>query len=277
MWTLSGFSDEISSDLEEQCRHMVGLGLSHLEFRSAWDTNVVELGPERLRTAAELVASHGLAVSCIGSPVGKSDITGPFDPALRMLEAAIAAAELMGAGYIRVFSFFLPAQDRAAEFRDEVITRMGRLASMAGEHGIILLQENETGTYGDTPERAVDVIASVGSENLKLALDPANFVHAGVAPFTGAYALIRPHLAYVQVKDALHSGESVPAGSGDGQIPELVRALRSDGFDGFFSLEPHLGNSKAAPGFGGYSGPEGFTTAWEAFTRLLTEEKVEFV
>jgi hypothetical protein len=31
------------------------------------------------------------------------------------------------------------------------------------------------------------------------------------------------------------------ASAGDGELVETVRALRDDGFDGFFSLEPHLG------------------------------------
>jgi sugar phosphate isomerase/epimerase len=74
------------------------------------------------------------------------------------------------------------------------------------------------------------------------------------------------------VKDALSAtGQVVPAGRGDGQLVETVRALRDDGFDGFFSLEPHL---SAAHSLGGFSGPELFTEAWEAFTTILAAEGV---
>ena len=66
-----------------------------------------------------------------------------------------------------------------------------------------LLHENEKDIYGDIPRPCLDIIATVGSPNLKVAWDPANFVQVGVRPFTEGYALLRPHLEYVQIKDAL--------------------------------------------------------------------------
>ena len=54
--------------------------------------------------------------------------------------------------------------------------------------------------------------------------------------------MLRPTWSYMQIKDALLADASVVvAGAGDGEVRETVRALRADGFDGFFSLEPHLG------------------------------------
>jgi hypothetical protein len=46
-----------------------------------------------------------------------------------------------------------------------------------------------------------------------------------------------------------------------------------DGFDGFFSLEPHLGEYTA---FGALSGPEMFTRAWQAFTDILNSEGISY-
>jgi hypothetical protein len=54
---------------------------------------------------------------------------------------------------------------------------------------------------------------------------------------------------------------------------ETIRALRADGFDGFFSLEPHLGRAHA---LGGFSGPELFTEAWQAFTDMLKAENIAY-
>ena len=86
--------------------------------------------------------------------------------------------------------------------------------------------------------------------------------------------MLRPHLAYVQIKDArLETGEVVPAGRGDGEVVETIRALSNDGFDGFFSLEPHLGQAHA---LGGFSGPELFTEAWQAFTAILRAENIPY-
>lgn len=93
-------------------------------------------------------------------------------------------------------------------------------------------------------------------------------------PFTEGYAGIRPHLEYVQIKDARFAdGEVSAAGRGDGELVETIRALRAEGFDGFFSLEPHLSQAHS---LGGFSGPDLFTEAWQAFTDLLKSEGIEY-
>ncbi|WP_037570402.1 sugar phosphate isomerase/epimerase family protein [Phaeacidiphilus oryzae] len=274
MWTLSGFADEISPDLDEQCRVLRELGIGYVEFRSAWDTNVLDLDDGQLELVAKTLGDSGLRTSSVGSPIGKIDITGDFDEHLRRFDRALRVAERLEAPYIRLFSFFLPEEDDPAAHRTEVLRRMSALAERARGHEVVLLHENEKRIYGDTPERCLDLVESVGSEQLRLAWDAANFVQCGVRPFTEAYPMLRPHLEYIQIKDAdRSSSEPVPAGEGDGEIRETLRALHEDGFDGFFSLEPHL---VAAGPMGGFSGAELFGTAHRAFTGLLDEARLEY-
>ncbi len=143
---------------------------------------------------------------------------------------------------------------------------------LAADSDVILVHENEKEIYGDIPRRCLDIVTSVSAPHLQLAWDSANFVQVGVRPFTEGYAMLRPHVSYIQIKDALLAdGTVVVAGAGDGEVPETVRALRADGFDGFFSLEPHLGEFTA---FGALSGPELFTESWKAFTGILTSEGI---
>jgi sugar phosphate isomerase/epimerase len=274
MWTLSGFSDEISPDFAEQCALVTELGLTHLELRSAWGTNVLDLDADQLARASALLTQHDLAVSSIGSPIGKIGIGDDFGPHLERAQHAVDVAHHFGAPYIRVFSFFVPAGVDPDSVRDEVLARMSALAQVAADGDVVLLHENEKEIYGDIPRRCLDVVESVGSPYLRLAWDAANFVQVGVRPFTDGYAQLRPHLEYVQIKDALlATGEVVPAGRGDGEVAETMRALHADGFDGFFSLEPHLSQTHA---LGGFSGPELFTEAWQAFTDLLRAEHLPF-
>jgi len=173
---------------------------------------------------------------------------------------------------VRIFSFWMPEGDDPAIHRDEVLRRMAALCDRAAGSGVMLVHENEKGIYGNIPRRCLDIVESVGSPALRLTWDAANFVQCGVRPYTEGYAMLRPHLEYVQVKDAvLATGTVVAAGDGDGQVRETIRALHADGFDGFFSLEPHL--SAAGP-LGGFSGAELFATAHAAFTRLLDEQGI---
>ncbi|MDR2254504.1 MAG: sugar phosphate isomerase/epimerase [Arthrobacter sp.] len=274
MWTLSGFSDEISEDFEEQCRFVAELGLGFIEFRSAWGTNVLDLSEEQLTLAQEILAKHGLQVSSIGSPIGKIGIHDDFAPHLDRARHAVEVARRLEARFIRVFSFFIPEEENADDHRDEVLRRMGELAKVAEAGDVVMIHENEKLIFGDQPRRCLDIIESVGSAHLRSTWDAANFVQVGVKPLSEAYGLLRPHVEYVQIKDAvLATGEVVPAGRGDGDMVETLKAFKADGFDGFFSLEPHL---SVAHHLGGFSGPDLFKEAFDAFTALLRELDIEY-
>ncbi len=269
---LTGFSDEISPDLAEQCAVMSELGSAYLEFRSAWDTNVVDLGAAGIEKAARIVSSAGLAVSCVGSPVGKAGAREELAGQLAKLRAAIDAAHRFGTRYVRIFSFYIPPGTAPDDARPDVVERMSQLVDLAEREDIVLLHENEVGTYGDIPRRCHDLMRTIDSPHLRTVIDPANFVLAGAAPFDDGYDVLADDLAYLQVKDAT-AQHTVPAGAGKGQIPQLVHALHARGYDGFLSVEPHLGHST---GFGGFSGPDGFRTAWNALTEILDREQVEY-
>jgi sugar phosphate isomerase/epimerase len=274
MWTLSGFADEISPDLTEQCEVASGLGLKYIEVRSAWDVNILDLSPDQLATMKKTLSGYGIRVSSIGSPIGKIFIDEDFGPHLERMRHAAEVAHELDAPYIRIFSFFMRPGADPADHRAEVIDRMRALVRVAEEADLILLHENEKEIYGDIPRRCLDIVRSVGSPHLRLAWDPANFVQVGIKPYTDGYASLRPHVEYVQIKDALAAdGTVVPAGEGDGEVARTLRALHHDGFDGFFSLEPHLALGHAT---GGFSGPDLFTTAWRAFTGLLAAEEIEY-
>ncbi|WP_258723266.1 sugar phosphate isomerase/epimerase family protein [Cellulomonas sp. NS3] len=274
MWTLSGFADEIDPDLETQCATLDELGITHIELRSAWGTNVLDLSDEQVEEAAAILAAHGLSVSSIGSPIGKINIEDDFDAHLVRADRALAVARRLEAPFIRIFSFFLRPDQAPADHRDEVLRRMTALTERAAPTGIVLLHENEKDIYGDVPDRVLDIVESVGSPSLRLAWDAANYVQVGVTPFTDGYARLRPYTDYVQVKDAvLATGDVVPAGEGDGQLRETVRALAADGFDGFFSMEPHLGEYND---WGALSGPDNFARATRAFTGLLDSEGIPY-
>ena len=274
MWTLSGFADEIDPDLQTQCDVLAELGIRYVEFRSAWDINVLDLDDAQVDEVVRILAANNLSVSSIGSPIGKINIEDDFDAHVTRMERALAVAKKLNAPYIRVFSFFLRPDQPPAQHRDEVIRRMRVLAEMAQTAGVVLLHENEKEIFGDIPERVLDIVESVNLPSLKLAWDAANYVQVGVLPFTEAYSSLRPHTVYIQIKDAvMDTGEVVPAGEGDGQLKATMKALAADGFDGFFSMEPHLGS---AHHLGGFSGPDNFIRATKAFTGILQDQGIEY-
>lgn len=266
-WSLSGFGDEISPDPVVQVAVLQALGANHIEVRSAWGINVVDLSENELHRLAGVFRARKMGVSAIASPIGKVDVREPVSAEVARLGSAIRAAKILGARYIRIFSFYRAHGSSAESIRAEVMVRMCALAAEANANDVILLHENEKGIYGDTPARILDIMLSVDSPALRVAWDAANFVQVGVRPFTDGYATLRPYLAYLQVKDARMEDQLVmPAGEGDGELQETINALRDDGFDGFASLEPHLADTHH---LGGFSGPAAFGVASRAFGRVL--------
>ncbi len=268
-WLLSGFGDEIDNDPVVQASVLQSLGARHIEVRSAWGTNIVDLDVTQLDALAGIFSERELGVSAIASPIGKVDVALPVEHEVERLGRAIAAAHRLGTGYIRMFSFFRGEAVTVESTRDDVLVRLRALADLAEQEDVVLVHENEKDIYGDVPERCLDLVESVGSDHLRLAWDSANFVQVGVRPFTDGYEVLRPYVEYLQVKDAVAAtGAVVPAGEGDGELVETLRALRDDGYSGFVSLEPHLIDFSAS---GGFSGPALFGRAARAFAKLTDE------
>lgn len=279
MWTVTGFADEISKDLGEQIALLTELKIKFVEFRSAWGTKVLDLTDEQLAAAKQQLDQAGIQLSSVGSDLGKIQITDPFESHLERARHGVEVANFFGAKYIRMFSFFMPEGQDPGIYRDEVMRRTRAMVELAEAGGIVLLHENEKDIFGDTPERVVDLMTTIDSPNYRAIFDPANYVQCGIQPATEAYPLVKEFTDYIHCKDARYPtpgqelGEVVPSGEGDGQFPELLQALKESGFNGFLSIEPHLGDFDA---FGGLCGPELWTTAHTALVKLLNEANAEW-
>ena len=273
---VSGFGDEIDDDFGVQLDAMQSMGIDYIEVRNLAvngkpKTVIVDLSEDDLRAAKRELDRRGMGVSAIGSPIGKIAITDDFPAHLERFQGALRAADILETSNIRMFSFFMPEDEEPARYRDEVMRRLQALCDAARRHrpDILLLHENESDIYGDTPARCKDIFESVGAENLGLTLDPANFVACSVKPYTEAYHTLKPWLRYMHVKDKESpQGKVVIAGEGSAEWRELLRALKADGYDGFFSLEPHL--LVAGRSFG-HTGQDLFAQAHAGLMTLLTE------
>jgi sugar phosphate isomerase/epimerase len=265
-FVVSGFGDEIAAEPAQQFAVLGELGIRHLDLRGAWGKNVLDFTDDEVAGLHEALLAAGARVSMIASPVGKSQITREAAYERGRLEIALRMAAAFETSLVRMFSFYLDGCERA-DCRDEVVRRLADWAARAEAASVTLLLENERDLWGDSPKRCLELLQAVDSPRLRLTLDTGNFASLGIRSVDEAYPLLRPYLAHVQIKDVRHAdGRTVVAGEGDGQIPELLDALRRDGYRGFLSLEPHLAEAGKA---GGFSGPELFAQAARALQRLL--------
>ncbi len=271
MIRISAFADEISPDLPEQIAILKRENIAHIDLRGVWNTNVLDLTDEQAISIKELLEGHGIKVAAIGSPIGKVPVDSPFDEHLERFERAIKLAHLFGTPLVRIFSFYPPAgivsdSTDPDSWRDEVVWRLREMIERARAAGITLIHENEKDIYGDTIARCVDLLQECNDTHFQAVFDPANFIQCGQTPYPDAYEALRPWLRYMHVKDALPDGDVVAAGEGAARWPELLQRLRQDGYDGFFSLEPHLAS---AGQYQGFSGPDLFRYASQALQQML--------
>ncbi len=280
---LSAFADEICSDLDGQMDVLAGHGIHHIELRAADGKNIADFTPQDARDAYERMSARGFSVSALGSPIGKYPIQEPFQPHFERFRHVVELAHILQTPYIRVFSFFIPADEEPAQYRDEVMLRMRAMADHAAAHGVVLLHENEKHIYGDTAARCRDIFDSVPSPALLATYDPSNFVQCGERNYPDAFELLRDKIHYMHMKDSVYQDEQAapdkgfdtavvsdahrPVGQGDGQVVDILRALWHGGFDGFLSIEPHLANNRNIPG----SGADKFAVAAAALKDLIAQ------
>ncbi len=275
---ISGFSDEIAKELDIQFQVLNKLGVNFFEPRGINGKNISLLTESEICELKARMDQYGIQASSIGSPVGKVKIEDCFEPHFLMFKKVIDIAQKLECRFVRVFSFYHEGNaEWTSSERAEVIDRLRKMISYAAEHDIVLLHENEKEIYGDSIDRCFDLMKELSCDYFKAVFDPANFVQCQQNT-KDAYAKLKPYIAYVHIKDARYSdGVVVPAGMGDGNVEFILNSLFADGYDGFLSLEPHLG------GFVGLAElensslmknlPEGgertFTLAHNALTSIL--------
>lgn len=237
---LSGFSDEIAPELDLQLAALQEWDVTHLELRAADGVNVSDFTPEKVREVKAKLEAAGISVSSIGSPLGKIGIQEDFAPHLDKLKRTLEIQKELGAPYVRMFSFYIPQDQNPADFREEVLDRLGRMVEEAKAWNSVLLHENEKDIYGDNASRCKELMDAFYGPHFQAVFDFANFVQVGQETLP-AYELLKPYVTYVHVKDAQWgTGTVVPAGQGDGHVGEILADLIGGGWKGFLSLEPHL-------------------------------------
>ena len=277
--TISGFADEIDPSLDKQIEVIKKLGISHIEMRGVDGKGLVEYPLDEVKKIKEKLDANGIRLSAVGSPIGKIQITDPFEEHFELFKHTVEIAKIMETPYIRMFSFFMPEGEEPGKYKDEVFRRLGMFVDYAKQQDVVLLHENEKEIYGDVAVRCKEILDEFACDNFRAVFDFANFVQCK-QDTKEAYEMLKPYISYIHIKDAMwESGKVVPAGYGDGNVKEILADLIKNGYEGVLSLEPHLAD------FSGFSaleqgetekkeplsGEEAYTTACNALRKILEE------
>ncbi len=242
----SGISDEAGQSIGAQVKAHRELGWSHMELRCVDGVNFTQVPDAVFALVCETLAEAGMQVSCFSSAIANWARPITTDPQVDIddLARAVPRMHKLGTPFIRVMSYpndkNHPLPER--EWRNESIRRMKTLAKMAEDGGVILAHENCSGWGGLSAENSNILLGEVGSPALKVVFDTGNPVTYEQDSWE-YYRAVYDSIVYVHIKDAKRiNGEDhyTYCGEGDGYVREIVTDLLQSGYDGGFSIEPHL-------------------------------------
>lgn len=237
---LSAFIDEYSDELDVQIKALKRYGIEYVELRHCNGKNVAEFNDSDVQTIKNAFDTAEIKVSAIGSPLGKIAVDGDIEAHLQTAKRIFVMANTLGVKNIRIFSFYLPKDCEPKDYRDQVISHLQKLIDLADEYEVVLCHENEAGIYGESPENCLDLLEHFGGK-LRCVFDMGNFVLDGYEPYPHAFHILKEHIEYFHIKDALYQGAIVPAGVGEASIKDVLDEYRNIyKREVFVTLEPHL-------------------------------------
>ncbi len=255
---MSGFADEAADDLEGQIAATKTLGWSLIELRSVGGMNVVDLSEADFARLRSRLSEEDIAANCIGSTIanwGKS-LDEDFGPVLDAASRAGTRAVALGARFVRVMSWAVirdsSGRALADQREDERFAKLREVVRRISDAGARAVHENCLNYGGMSWEHGSRLLDAV--PGLELVYDTGN---PGLTPDFRSpwpypnqdswecYSALRPRIVHVHIKDGRRdplTGREAYffPGEGDCEVERVLADLLGRGYDGDFSIEPHM-------------------------------------
>jgi len=296
----TGFADEAGKGIDAQIRATKELGWTHIETRAVDGVNITDISDAAFDAVEEKLAAAGLRVSCFGSTVanwGKDPRKEEdFQRSREELARAIVRMRRLGCTAIRGMSFTAvrDARPDSPEIEAEIFRKLPVLVRMCEDGGVMYLHENCANYGGLSFEHTLRLLDRIHSDSFALIFDTGNPVatldHRGSPPYKlqsswEFYTHVKPFIRSVHIKDGeflAHTGGIFAdarytwPGEGKGDVRRIVADLLKGGYDGPFSMEPHMAavfhdSSKASPEEAAYAT---YVEYGRRFMKLVSECRV---
>jgi len=244
---ITGIADEGSPELKDQIRIHRTLGWNTLELRLIGKRNVCAIDDSAFDRVYSTLQEEQMEVICFASSIANwaRPITSDFQADVEELKRTMPRMRRLGARFIRVMSY--PNDGlKEADWRKEAIRRMKELARIAADGDVIMVHENCSGWGGMSPENQKILLEEVHSPNLQIVFDTGNPVGEGHPPEEtwDFYQTALPFIKHVHIKDCAKTAkgeiEYTYPGEGQSMVRRILGSLLDLGYDGAFSIEPHI-------------------------------------
>lgn len=253
----TGFTDEAGRDLATQIKVTKALGWKNISLRGIDGKNVHELSDDDFEKVADQIGEASLNVVEFGSLIGNwaKPISSDFDITLAEIDRAIPRMKRLGTKLVRIMSYAQEPWGKE-QFEDERFRRLREIVKRFKAEGLIAAHENCMNWGGFSAAHSLRLVELI--PDLKLIYDTGNPVFQldrsqpqpdGSYPWQDAwdfYQAIKPHIAHIHIKDCLNpkteneEPEYVYPGEGQGYVKKILTDLKSDNYDGYVAIEPHV-------------------------------------
>lgn len=251
---LTGITDEASDSLERQIQVCTELGWQWIDLRTIDGVNITNIPDDQFDSLLEKLADAGLRISSFGSAIANwgRRVTDPLETDLEELERALPRMHKAGTRFLRIMSYRPEDGGSPEDLQTEVIRRLREIVRRAEDGGIVCVHENCDTWGGQSYEHTLRLLEEMDSPAFSLVFDTGNPVETrdqrkgATATYQDAYEFyraVRNYVSYVHIKDGyVENGETVYTYPGEGRarVPEILKDLYDSGYDGGFSIEPHV-------------------------------------
>lgn len=254
---LSGIADEAGANIDAQIKATKELGWQNIEARVVEVTgfpkgNIHDIPDAAFEIVCDKLKQAGIRINCFGSAIANwgKKIDQPFDTSLAEARRAIPRMQRLGTKQVRIMSFAV--RDGDDQMEEERFRRLRELTKMFLDAGIQPVHENCMNYGGMGWPFALRLLENV--PGLKWVFDTANPIfnedRSKSKPWPKQdpwefYTHVKEQTVHVHIKDAVWNPAKKDAdytypGEGDGAVRPIIKDLLASGYDGGFSIEPHL-------------------------------------
>ncbi|MCP3968485.1 MAG: sugar phosphate isomerase/epimerase [Lentisphaerae bacterium] len=261
----TGFADEAGADIATQIKAVKELGWNNIESRKLGDKSLDSITDYEFKQLQEKLNEADVKINCYGSAIanwGKQPRSEQdFDDSVNELKNALPRMQLLGTKMLRGMSFAIPQSESfdSPELESIIFSKIRTLVKMCADFDVLYVHENCMNYGGQSWFHTLKLLENIDSDNFKLVFDTGNpvFIWNRVdrPPLHKQnawefYSKVKEHIHYVHIKDCVYKCETDKvfpeseftfAGEGHGDVKKIVTDLLKSGYDGGFSIEPHLG------------------------------------
>lgn len=246
MIKLSFITDEATQDFEEAVALAKKFNLDGLELRTIENQPVEDIAIKIQQEWKKRLDEDGLVVSNMAGSFFKCEITGDLEKELEKLKRLCDTADIFCCETIRGFCFLTSREGRLSP--KQLVPYYKEAAQILNKRGKKLLLEADPSVNTSNHQllkELLDELNSAWPSTFGAIYDPGNnlFDPLKEKPFPDGYEAIYTYINHIHVKDAVYDekGEPVCVAPGQGMVgyQNLLTRLKTDGYEGWLSLEPH--------------------------------------